>query len=157
VRIAVAAGGLLLWKAEPFIIADGADVTRSTTVDLAETGVACLRETLVLGRTGERGGALLTSSRVTHGGSPLLAEVLDLTDGPSRERPGILGPRRVIDTLSLFGRRAETPPGSRTVTRYQLAGEGTVARYLGAEVHLSEIPTEYAAWRDQLSHRNPES
>lgn len=70
VDVRVDAGGLLLWDAAPFVVADGADVERSTRVSLADggargaRGVALLRETLVLGRSGEEGGRLRTRTRV---------------------------------------------------------------------------------------------
>ncbi|WP_264031645.1 urease accessory protein UreD [Cellulosimicrobium sp. SH8] len=70
VDVRVDAGGLLVWDALPFVVADGADVERTTRVSLAdggargERGVALLRETLVLGRTGEVGGRLRSRTRV---------------------------------------------------------------------------------------------
>lgn len=68
--VRVDAGGLLVWDALPFVVADGADVERTTRVSLAagggrrEPGVALLRETLVLGRSGEVGGRLRSRTRV---------------------------------------------------------------------------------------------
>ncbi|MFF2269724.1 urease accessory protein UreD [Cellulosimicrobium cellulans] len=72
----VDAGGLLVWDALPFVVADGADVERTTHVALADRGargqggVALLRETLVLGRTGEVGGRLRSRTRVELSTSP---------------------------------------------------------------------------------------
>ena len=147
VDITVADGASLTWKAEPFVVAHGADVVRTTRVQLAATGVAVLRETLVLGRSGEGGGALWSSTRVDHGADPLLAEELDLTDLQRRHRVGLLGPHRVIDTVSLFGRRP--PPGQLPGVRiFPLAGEGAVARHLGRELHLSGAPAVFRTWRD---------
>ncbi|MGN6241013.1 MAG: urease accessory protein UreD [Cellulosimicrobium cellulans] len=70
VDVRVDAGGLLVWDALPFVVADGADVERTTRVSLADggarggRGAVLLRETLVLGRSGEAGGRLRTSTRV---------------------------------------------------------------------------------------------
>ncbi|WP_111768094.1 urease accessory protein UreD [Nakamurella deserti] len=146
VDITVADGASLTWKAEPFVVADGADVTRTTRVDLAATGVALLRETLVLGRSGERGGALRSRTRVAHGARPLLAEDLDLTDPVRRHRVGLLGAHRIVDTVSLFGRRppADPPPGVRL---FPLAGEGAVARHLGGDAHRSGAGALFQHWR----------
>ncbi|MBD8079070.1 urease accessory protein UreD [Cellulosimicrobium arenosum] len=58
VDVRVDDGGLLVWDALPFVVAQGADVERRTDVRLGEGAVALLRETLVLGRTGETGGRL---------------------------------------------------------------------------------------------------
>ncbi len=72
----VDAGGLLVWDALPFVVADGADVERTMHVALADRGargqggVALLRETLVLGRTGEVGGRLRSRTRVELSTSP---------------------------------------------------------------------------------------
>ena len=148
VDITVADGASLIWKAEPFVVADGADVVRTTRVGLAATGTALLRETLVLGRSGERGGALWSSTRVAHAGRPLLAEDLDLTDPVRRHRVGLLGSHRIVDTVSLLGRR---PPASATpdVRVFPLAGEGAVGRHLGREVHRSGVPAVFRTWREQ--------
>ncbi len=151
VRIQVADGGRLLWKAEPFVIANGADVTRTSMIELATDGVACLRETLVLGRSGECGGALRARTRATHEGRLLLAEDLDLADREVRERPGILGAHRVIDSVVLLGRRAPAEPGQPATRRFELAGPGTVARYLGTDLHQSGVPATFAGWRRQLA------
>lgn len=150
VTVQVADGGLLLWKGEPFVVSDGADVTRSTTVDLAGTGIACLRESLVLGRTGERGGSLLARTRVSHGGRALLAEDLDLRCAGSRERPGILGTHRVVDTASLLGRRLPAVPEA-AARLFPLAGDGALLRYLGFELHRSGVPAVYDEWHRELT------
>lgn len=150
VDITVADGASLVWKAEPFVVADGADVVRTTTVTLAPTGSALLRETLVLGRSGETGGSLLARTRVTHGGRPLLAEDLDLTDRRTRSRPGVLGSHQVLDTVSLLGRRPPSmhpTPGTRL---FPLAGEGAVARFLGDELHRSGVSAVLGSWRTSV-------
>ncbi len=149
VGIRVGDGASLVWRAEPFVLSDGADVVRSTTVTLAGTGVACLRETLVLGRSGEAGGALLARTRVEHGGRPLLAEDLDLTDPQARSRPGILGAHRVVDSAGLWGQRpaADTVRSLPNVRLFALSGPGAMARFLGAELHRSGVPAVFDAWR----------
>ena len=51
VTVEVDAGGTLVWHGEPFVVAEGADVTRTTSVELAAGASVSLRETLVLGRS----------------------------------------------------------------------------------------------------------
>jgi urease accessory protein len=145
VRIRVAAGGVLTWHGEPFVVADGSRPHRRTTVELAAGAVACLRETLILGRTGEHGGELTSSTSVTLGGRPLLAEDLDLRREP-RSLPGIVT-SKVIDSVLLLGRRPldTHPVGMRL---YELAGCGAVARHLGDELHRSGGENCFATWRD---------
>lgn len=146
VDITVADGGSLTWKAEPFVVATGADVVRTTRVDLAATGTALLRETLVLGRTGESGGSVFSTTRVRHGGRQLLAEDLDLIDVAARRRVGVLGPHRVVDTVACYGRRPVTEPPAG-VRLFALAGAGTIARHLGSEAHRSGATAVFDRWR----------
>lgn len=91
----------LTWQGQTFVLSGGAVVTREVRIELTTGSVAVLRETLVLGRTGEPGGRLLQTSRATLDGHPLLAEDLDLA--PSQLRPGALGHCRVVDTVASSG------------------------------------------------------
>lgn len=150
VDVVVAAGGSLTWRAEPFVVATGADVIRTTRVELAATGTALLRETLVLGRSGEDGGAVLSSTRVRHAGRELLAEDLDLTEVAARRRVGSLGRHRVVDTVACYGRRPPTGP-SVDVRLFALRGEGMVARHLGREAHRSGVTAVFERWRRDLT------
>lgn len=126
-------GAHLTWPAEPFVVAAGADVTRSTGLDL-ETGTrAWLREPLVLGRTGELGGSLRVATRATLDGVPLLVEALDLT-ADARGGPAVLGATRCIDTVTALGARLPEAPGT-----LQLDGPGSLVRWLGDHQHLSPL------------------
>ncbi|MCB7136920.1 urease accessory protein UreD [Cellulosimicrobium marinum] len=158
----VADGGLLVWDALPFVVAEGADVERRTTVRLGADAVALLRETLVLGRTGETGGRLRASTRVERRtgepGAPAGSEpawppvrelfVEDLDLGPDRGLPGILGPARVVDSVLLAGTRPPPPHAGagRTPLRLDLDGPGAVARHLGASTHDAGLDAVVATW-----------
>lgn len=131
--VLVAEGARLAWAGEPFVVADGAEVTRSLDASLAGGAVAELRETFVLGRTGERGGSLRTVTRVDIAGKPLLVEDLDLTADAVRRSPAVLGTARCLDTRSRFGERFEH------LDALQLEGPGTLLRWLGADQHRSPI------------------
>ncbi len=142
-HLSVAQSAVLCWNAEPFVVAEGAVVTRRTEVELAASAVACLRETLVLGRSGEVGGMLDARTTATLDGQPLLVERLDLC--PSvRRQPGVLGPTTVIDTALLLGCRAPTISDARV---FRLAAPGVLARSLGTEVHRSPVQQAFADWR----------
>ncbi|QJW35839.1 urease accessory protein UreD [Cellulosimicrobium protaetiae] len=92
VEVRVDAGALLVWDALPFVVADGADVERTTRVSLADggtqgdRGVALLRETLVLGRTGEVGGRLRSRTRVDLSG-PVAPRILGGVGGTGESAP----------------------------------------------------------------------
>jgi urease accessory protein len=148
VRIRIGDGGVLVWVGEPFVISQGANVRRQTTIDLTERAVACLRETLVLGRTGEIGGAIRSRMSVRHAGRQLLAEDLDLTDPEVRQLPGLIGTTRVIDTVSLLGMRPPAIPELPAGRRFDLDGPGSLARSLGTTLSASPIGPVLTAWRN---------
>jgi urease accessory protein len=153
VRAQVAEGARLTWAGEPFVIADGADVHRVTTIDLATHATACLRETLVFGRVGEQGGALRATTRVLLEDAELLVEDLDLAGPDVRRLPGVLGSCRVIDTILALGHRAPDTPDLPVGTRYELAGPGTVARVLTTETDRSGLGAVWRPWRQNQRRR----
>lgn len=136
---------VLLWAGEPFVVAQGANVARRTTITLGERATACLRETLVLGRTGEAGGVLRSTLSVDGPSGPLLLEDLDL--GSRRSLPGVIGAGRVIDSVALLGTRAPMHPELAAGNRFDLDGPGTIARYLGSSAAASPMAAVTAAWR----------
>ncbi|QEE62062.1 urease accessory protein UreD [Salinibacterium sp. dk2585] len=139
VSITVERGARLIWHTMPFVVADGADVCRTTSIVLGRGAVAMLRETFVLGRTGESGGRLLARTDVELDGRALYRESLTL-DG-ALPRIGVLGTHRVIDSAMSLGRRRASPPGA-----LQLAGEGTIVRAMGNAAHLATVESEWAQW-----------
>jgi urease accessory protein len=137
VAIEVAAGGSVVWAGQPFVVSDGAEVTRVLEADLATTARLALRETLVLGRTGERGGCLLNRTALRVDGAPILLEDQLLDPAGIRDLPGMLGGHRVVDSVITIG---EVPPGPPAATRFTLAGgHGAVTRYLGRELADSPL------------------
>ena len=96
--------GELVWRAEPFVVATGAVVDRELEVTLHGSGAAVLREVLVLGRVREAGGVVRQRLRATASGRPLLAEDLAL-DG-ARPQVAVIGGHRVVDSVTVLGRRA---------------------------------------------------
>ena len=153
VRATVGERARLLWHGEPFVVSDGADVRRSTSVELGSGAVAVLRETLVLGRSGEQGGRLVSTMSVRLGGVPLLSEELAVTG----ERPtvGVLGttrgsPHRVVDSALALGCRALDPPKADVPgTRFDLDGPGTVLRWTGTDLAPSPIPVAWQRERNR--------
>jgi urease accessory protein len=145
VRIDVAAGATLTWAGEPFVLAAGASVERSTSVRLGGGARLVLRETLVLGRHQERRGTIVQRWHATGpDDEELLVEDLYLDD--TAHRPGILGAERVLTTVVALG--LDVPDGLAAVGRLDLDGGGTVWRRLAGEAHLA-IPQE--AWDAALA------
>ncbi|MFC3995414.1 urease accessory protein UreD [Nocardiopsis sediminis] len=144
-RIRLAEGARMTWSEPSFIVADGADVLRSIDVDLAPGAELLWRETLVLGRSGERGGALRSRTDVRLAGRELYAEDLDLRSPETRELPGVIGPARVIGQVAAFGR---TPGGPHGPARMDLAGPGALWRSVAARTYRAdaELDPVWHAW-----------
>lgn len=94
----VAAGATLVVDAPPWVSAEGSRTVRSTEVDLEPEARLAVRETLVLGRTGEDPGRLVSHTRVSREGRVQLVEELDAVH---------VAPHRVLDTVLCFGAPAD--------------------------------------------------
>lgn len=148
VRIDVDDAATLVWRSHPFVVSGGAAVDRDTRIVLGAGAALCLRETLVLGRTGERGGAILNRLRAHgEGGIPLLLEDLDLDGG--RPAAGILGPHRILDSTILLGRRPpevldpDQRPGPVVL---HLAAPGAIARVVADATHRTGLDALFTQW-----------
>ena len=126
-------GASVQWYGEPFVVSADADVTRTTTAHLSTGCTAELRESLILGRHGESGGTLRTTSRAWLDDELLLAEDLDLSPD-ARASWAVLGPHRCLDTVTTLGFRL--PTDAETL---QLEGTGSIARSLVREHHNSTL------------------
>lgn len=137
--ITIADGGALRYRGEPFIVSDGADVRRTTHLQLAPTAGLWLRETLVLGRTGQRGGRLRSRTRLRVADADVWSEDQDLDPDGDRRSPGLLGDRRVIDSVLRVG--SQVSVGDRPAAPcFTLAdGASTLTRYLGTSLAASPL------------------
>lgn len=141
------AGARVRWREQPFVVSEGADVHRETHARIAAGAHLLWRETLVLGRAGEEGGALRSVTRAWHDGAELLVEDADLRAPAERDLPGVLGGGRVLGQVALLGRR---PSGEPEPERLDLAGPGAVVRALGDASHVVDRRLE-PVWRNWLS------
>jgi len=135
--LSLADGSHLTYAGQPFVVSDGADVTRVLRVDLAGSARLRLRETLVLGRDGQVGGRVRSRTHLTVGEVETWREDTDLDPAGIRDRPGLLGGRRVVDTVLTVGRPVPAAPPAVTYTL--LGGVGAVTRYLGTELADSPL------------------
>lgn len=142
IRAEVQAGGSLVWEGLPFVISDGADVLRSAEVRLGAHATALLRETLVLGREGERGGRIVSRMCINDTGGPILAEETVLEG--NRPMPGILGGHRILDQVTAAGFRPQTSPEDMILEQ-----PGAISRYLGSEAHTSPVLSTFRKWSEQ--------
>ena len=145
VRIELADGAELRYRGEPFVVADGADVQRTLRVELADTAGLRLRETLILGRAGELGGRLRSETRLRIADLDVWVEDQLLDPDGDRRRPGMLGDRRVLDSMIMVG--TETVAAPTGAVGYALVdGRGSVIRYLGTDLAASPVPQ---LWRPE--------
>lgn len=135
-------GSRLTWDALPTVIADAGALERSLTIAVAEDAASLVRETLVLGRTGERGGRLAADTDIADAGGPVLRETLRASG--HEPVPGALGRHRVLDAIIAVGEWA-APSERDHVSRLELEHGGAVWRFLGDEAHESPLG---AAWLD---------
>jgi urease accessory protein len=157
VEVRLGAGARLAWAGLPFVVSTGADVTRSTDAVLGAGARLLLRETVVLGRDGESGGRVVLRSTVRDDDGPLLVEEVVAAGG--RPVPGVLGGRRVIDTVTdlrgapddgpshVAGTGADLPDGADGAVTLRLERGGALTRWLGGSAHLSPLHRS-DPWRD---------
>ena len=107
----LADGAVLDWRPEPMVVCDGAELGSSMTVALQRGARAMLREVVVLGRVGQRGGRFDGELTVEREGVPLLAHTL-LLDGadPVLTGPAGTGGARVVGMLTVVGEGIDGPP-----------------------------------------------
>jgi urease accessory protein len=146
VDVRLGLGSTLVWAGEPLVVAAGARVRRTTSVRIADGAVLALRETLVLGRSGEPAGRVRQrTSAVDDHGAPLLVEELTLD---AERVPMLLGGRRVIDTVLVLGTRVAELTAPVGCHRFDLERSGTVLRRMADEAHRGLVDAHWTAALD---------
>ncbi|WP_350350884.1 urease accessory protein UreD [Microbacterium sp. A8/3-1] len=145
VEVTLGADSRLRWAGLPLVIADSADVHRQTRIRLGDGAIAVIRESVVLGRSGERGGRIRHRTSVADAEGPVLEEELDADGGAPV--PGVLGANRVLDTIIRVGDRPPAATG-RGATFMALSAPGAIARYLGDAAHASPLAEIWNEWAD---------
>ncbi|WP_232663626.1 urease accessory protein UreD [Pseudonocardia sp. TRM90224] len=134
--IRVRAAGRIDWAPEPTIVSDGASLESWLRIELAGDATAAVREVVVLGRHGQRGGRYRGAVNVTVGGRALLTQTT-LLDGadPALAGPGGSAGARAVGTFLLVGApRRPSGCGERSGVRWAwsaLAGPGDLLTAVG--------------------------
>jgi urease accessory protein len=164
----VGAGAWLDWAPEATVVCTDADLDSRLRVRVDGSATALVRELVVLGRHGERGGRYRGELTVEVGGLPLLAHTT-LLDGAD---PVVCGPggsagARAVGTLVLAGGEpgagpgtpagdllaADEAPGVRWA-RTALDGPGQILIAVGDPGPVTAVLDACAAaWADRLSPR----
>lgn len=148
VTIDLAPAASLVWAGEPFVVSEGADVTRTTAIRLGWGATLAMRETVVLGRHGEVPGRL--RQHVTATGQndiPMLSESLDV--GPTSS-PLLLGGARVMGSVLTLGYRTLPVVDPSRATHLDLDGVGTVSRALAHQAHHLGLEAAWTAARQGM-------
>lgn len=139
-------GATLSWRGLPLVVSQGAVTLRRTTAHLGEGARLLMRETVVLGRHGETGGRVTTALSVSDAHGPVLLEETAL-DGLA-PRPGILGRRRVLDSVVCAGFSPETAAGDLVFDR-----PGAMARMIGDDAHRTALDERMRQWEAKMHLR----
>jgi len=100
VTATVGRGACLEYLPEPVVVADGARHATDLTVTLAEDARLLLRDELILGRHGEKGGACRASLRIDYDGRPLLRQALAVGGADEASLgPAILARHRAVGAV----------------------------------------------------------
>lgn len=135
VTATVGAGARLEYLPEPTVAADGARHRTEVAVDLAGDAALVLRDEVLLGRHGERGGACRTCLAIDRAGRPLLRHELGVSglDEPSRG-PAVLAGHRAAGALLTVPPGGEAgaagPAADPWVAVMALAGPGVLVTAL---------------------------
>ncbi len=144
----VGPGGRLDWAPEPTVVADGAALESNVRVELAVGAVATVREVVVLGRYGQRGGRYTGGLEVVVvDGAPLLAHttVLDGAD-PALSGPAGTAGAGAVGTVVRAGAGDARPAGAGETAEVRWAW--TPLDGLGAVLLAVRSPAAVAAVLD---------
>ncbi|HEV7828575.1 MAG TPA: urease accessory protein UreD [Pseudonocardiaceae bacterium] len=112
VAATLGAGAALDWQPQPTVVCDGAELHSQVTVALQRGAHAVLREEVVLGRAGQRGGRFVGELAVELEGAPLLAHTMLLGGAdPVLAGPAGTGGARVVGMLAMVGEGIDRPLG----------------------------------------------
>lgn len=143
--IEVSDGGTLELEDAPLVVAEGADVVRTTTIRLGVGATAVVRDLVVLGRAGEGLGRLESVLRVDGPEGPILHDALRI-DPASDDAYVALAPghRAIGMVVTLGGVPDETRPMGNRISCPPRAGDTN--RSGAGRAHLAGGPLAAGGW-----------
>ncbi|GIF13242.1 urease accessory protein [Actinoplanes teichomyceticus] len=139
VEATVAAGGTLRWLPQPLIAAAGCDHVAVTRVAVAAGGSLLWRDDLVCGRHGEVAGDFVADTLISYAGRALYRHELAVGPRAAGwAGPAVLGGGRAVGTLVAAGPDlagfGATPPAGPDAAVMPLAGPGVLATAVGPDI-----------------------
>lgn len=118
----------LRWCPEPTVVATGATLESTTTIDCASTSRVTWREVIALGRHEERPGDAISRIEVTVDGVPVLRQETRIGPGapPGWDGPAVTAGHRVHGTLLLLGPGPDDLTASAAAARPAHRGQAPV-------------------------------
>lgn len=101
--VTVGAGASLCAEPPALIACEGSSVQVRVSIELAADATIRWRELIVLGRSGERGGAVGLRWSVRRSGAALFQQSVELTSPELTRWAGMLGPARVMASMFVSG------------------------------------------------------
>jgi urease accessory protein len=151
VTAAVEPGGVLEYLPEPVVVADGARHATDIRVTLAEGASLVLRDEVILGRHGERGGGYRGSLRADYAGRPLLRQSLEVSGAEDAARgPAILAGHRACATVLHVGPQV---PGSALEAPYADRQVAVMPLAAGPAVLVTALADDAVTLRRRLALR----
>ncbi|HEY0454189.1 urease accessory protein UreD [Actinophytocola sp.] len=138
---------------EPTVITARARHAAVLTADLAPGARLHTREVLVLGRAGERPGALTTSTNVTRAGRPVLRQHLTIGDPDLDASVAYLAGKRVLATDLRVDDTSPEPASGEWWSRTPLAAGGTLTTALADDAVTALRHLELSAARSVSAHQ----
>lgn len=126
--------GLVRYLPEPTVVTGRASHTAMVEAELDSHAELLLREVLVLGRVGEKAGALSSSVRATRCGRPLLHQQLVVGDESVDSSSAGLAGKRVVGTSLMLDAVERKTGGGEWWSVVPLAAGGSVVTALGDDV-----------------------
>lgn len=134
IRVEVGAGGTFEYLPEATIVAARAEHIAELHVDLESGARARCRETIVLGRHGERPGTLATTTSVVREGTPLLRQRLDIGEHEPLSSAAYLAGARVLATETVvWDHDPDQPSSGQWWSLVPLAVGGALATVVAAD------------------------
>lgn len=137
VTIEVSDGGVVEYLPQPAVVSSRADHRADLLVELSSDARARCRETLVLGRHGEQPGSVVSTTRFSREGAPLLRQRLDI-GGPQTSVERLAGVRVIATETVVWDDDPVESSSGQWWSLVPLAKGGAMANALAADAPTAE-------------------
>jgi urease accessory protein len=145
--VTVGDGARLVLEDAPLIVAEGADVLRTTTLRLGVGATAVVRDLVVLGRAGEGPGRLESVLRVEGPEGVILHDALRIEPGEDDDHVALAPGHRAVGTAAAFGERRVSRVQREKVDARVAGGAAAAAVLPGVAFAAGDLDRGGWLWR----------